>query len=184
MRDTINRIKDKRQLHFEKEKTKSKLTTRGRTHTNSYYADARSQSFSMAERHPFAARVFVMVFNARCKFRRFCMIASWAHGQYESSSSFDILNLLRVASKWNENYFSSFHDTLIRSCSEHVYLWWKDTPRCRELPWPPVARDLHDRRQCRLAWGCTRWCSIGFLEFSRRQYVGCLRWRYLEATSR
>jgi hypothetical protein len=61
MRDTTSTIKDKRQSQFEREKTKNKLPTRRRTQTNAYYADVRSQSFSMAETHPFAAAVFVMI---------------------------------------------------------------------------------------------------------------------------
>lgn len=46
--------------------------------------------------------LFAVVFNVRWRFRRFCMMASCAQGQNESSSSFDILNLFLVASKWKK----------------------------------------------------------------------------------
>ena len=126
-----------------------------------------------------------VVFNNRWRFRRFCMMASCAHGQNELSSSLDIFNLLRVASKWKKISLQvSLSCLSVALTMENAYLLWRRNLRCEQHVWFQLVPNLDERTHHRPAWEYNHWSSNDFLESSSHLYVVRLHFHCFEAISK
>ena len=126
-----------------------------------------------------------VVFNNRWRFRRFCMMASCAHGQNESSSSLDILNLFRVASKWKKISLQVPLSCLsAASTMENAYLLRRLNLRCERHVRFQLVPNLDDRTQHRPAWEYNHWYSNDCLESSSHLHVVRLHFQWFKAISK